>query len=61
MVLSLAAQFAKGASLNTTLLFSSSRRKAGESYLFTGREADTNMTCNPFERSGSAAFFNSPP
>ncbi|KAJ7832310.1 hypothetical protein B0H14DRAFT_3712264 [Mycena olivaceomarginata] len=35
MVLSLAAQFPKGASLNKTLLFSSPRRKAGESYLFT--------------------------
>ncbi|KAJ6554556.1 armadillo-type protein [Mycena capillaripes] len=40
MVSSLAAQLAKGASLNTTLLVDRSRRKASESYLFTGREAD---------------------
>jgi U3 small nucleolar RNA-associated protein 10 len=40
MVSSLAAQLAKGASLNTTLLVDRSRRKAAESYLFTGREAD---------------------
>ncbi|KAF8192665.1 hypothetical protein K438DRAFT_2017867 [Mycena galopus ATCC 62051] len=40
MVSSLAAQLAKGASLNTTLLVDRSRRKATESYLFTGREAD---------------------
>lgn len=37
---SLAAQLAQSASLNTTLLADRSRRKAGESYLFTGREAD---------------------
>ncbi|KAJ7178741.1 armadillo-type protein [Mycena crocata] len=40
MVSSLAAQLAKGASLNTTLLVDRSRRKTAESYLFTGREAD---------------------
>ncbi|KAJ7146113.1 hypothetical protein C8R44DRAFT_600928 [Mycena epipterygia] len=40
MVSSLAAQLAKGASLNTTLLVDRSRRKNVESYLFTGREAD---------------------
>ncbi|KAJ7452113.1 hypothetical protein B0H11DRAFT_1742292 [Mycena galericulata] len=40
MVSSLAAQLAQGASLNTTLLVDRSRRKASESYLFTGREAD---------------------
>ncbi|KAJ7607399.1 hypothetical protein FB45DRAFT_1135460 [Roridomyces roridus] len=40
MVSSLAAQLAKGASVNTTLLVDRSRRKAAESYLFTGREAD---------------------
>ncbi|KAJ7762738.1 hypothetical protein DFH07DRAFT_813302 [Mycena maculata] len=40
MVSSLAAQLAKGASLNTPLLVDRSRRKAAESYLFTGREAD---------------------
>ncbi|KAJ7042839.1 hypothetical protein C8F04DRAFT_1251651 [Mycena alexandri] len=40
MVSSLAAQLAKGASLNTNLLVDRSRRKASESYLFTGREAD---------------------
>ncbi|KAJ7630018.1 hypothetical protein DFH06DRAFT_704991 [Mycena polygramma] len=40
MVSSLAAQLAKGASLNTTLLVDRSRRKAAESYLFTGRDAD---------------------
>ncbi|KAF7326662.1 U3 small nucleolar RNA-associated protein 10 [Mycena venus] len=40
MVSSLAAQLPKGASLNTTLLVDRSRRKAAESYLFTGREAD---------------------
>ncbi|KAJ7270708.1 hypothetical protein B0H12DRAFT_1229192 [Mycena haematopus] len=40
MVSSLAAQLAKGASLNTSLLVDRSRRKATESYLFTGREAD---------------------
>ncbi|KAI0063355.1 ARM repeat-containing protein [Artomyces pyxidatus] len=37
---SLAAQLAKGASLNTALLVDRSRRKPTESYLFTGREAD---------------------
>lgn len=37
---SLAAQLAHSASLNTSLLVDRSRRKAGESYLFTGREAD---------------------
>lgn len=37
---SLAAQLAQSASLNTNLLADRSRRKAGESYLFTGREAD---------------------
>ncbi|KAF9468309.1 hypothetical protein BDZ94DRAFT_1246474 [Collybia nuda] len=37
---SLAAQLAQNASLNTVLLVDRSRRKAGESYLFTGREAD---------------------
>jgi len=36
---SLAAQLAKGASLNTGLLVDRSRRKSAESYLFTGREA----------------------
>ncbi|KAJ6463475.1 hypothetical protein C8R45DRAFT_840925 [Mycena sanguinolenta] len=40
MVSSLAAQLAKGASLNTALLVDRSRRKATESYLFTGREAE---------------------
>ncbi|KAJ7456907.1 hypothetical protein FB451DRAFT_1275210 [Mycena latifolia] len=40
MVSSLAAQLAKGASLNTTVLVDRSRRKSAESYLFTGREAD---------------------
>ncbi|KAJ7884545.1 hypothetical protein B0H14DRAFT_3742152 [Mycena olivaceomarginata] len=40
IVSSLAVQFAKGASLNTTLLVDRSRRKAADSYLFTGREAD---------------------
>ncbi|KAJ7079966.1 hypothetical protein B0H15DRAFT_1025307 [Mycena belliarum] len=40
MVSSLAAQLAKGASLNTPLLVDRSRRKASESYLFTGRDAD---------------------
>ncbi|KAJ6630100.1 hypothetical protein B0H10DRAFT_1984968 [Mycena sp. CBHHK59/15] len=40
MVSSLAAQLAKSASLNTNLLVDRSRRKPGESYLFTGREAD---------------------
>ncbi|KAJ7836801.1 hypothetical protein B0H14DRAFT_1119928 [Mycena olivaceomarginata] len=52
MVSSLAAQLAKGASLNTTLLVYRSHRKAAESYLFTGCEADTNMTWNPFTRLG---------
>ncbi|RDB23790.1 U3 small nucleolar RNA-associated protein 10 [Hypsizygus marmoreus] len=37
---SLAVQLAQSASLNTALLVDRSRRKAGESYLFTGREAD---------------------
>ncbi|KAG6857013.1 hypothetical protein H0H87_010685 [Tephrocybe sp. NHM501043] len=37
---SLAAQLAQNASLNTALLVDRSRRKAAESYLFTGREAD---------------------
>ncbi|TDL26887.1 hypothetical protein BD410DRAFT_763071 [Rickenella mellea] len=40
MVSSLAAQLAKGASINATLLVDRSKRKWGESYLFTGREAD---------------------
>lgn len=40
MVSSLAAQLAQHASLNTALLVDKSRRKSGESYLFTGREAD---------------------
>ncbi|KAF7297329.1 U3 small nucleolar RNA-associated protein 10 [Mycena indigotica] len=40
MVSSLAAQLAKGASLNTNALVEGSRRKATESYLFTGRDAD---------------------
>ncbi|KAJ7054756.1 hypothetical protein C8F01DRAFT_1162846 [Mycena amicta] len=40
MVSSLAAQLAKGASLNTNALVDRSRRKATESYLFTGRDAD---------------------
>ncbi|KAJ7701560.1 hypothetical protein B0H17DRAFT_1195339 [Mycena rosella] len=40
MVSSLAAQLAKGASLNAPLLVDRSRRKTAESYLFTGREAD---------------------
>ncbi|KAG6866337.1 hypothetical protein C0991_005804 [Blastosporella zonata] len=37
---SLAAQLAQNASLNTALLVDRSLRKAAESYLFTGREAD---------------------
>ncbi|KAJ7582775.1 hypothetical protein C8J56DRAFT_230499 [Mycena floridula] len=37
---SLAAQLAAGASLNAALLTDRSRRKATESYLFTGRDAD---------------------
>lgn len=37
---SLAAQLAQSASLNAAILVDRSRRKAGESYLFTGREAD---------------------
>lgn len=37
---SLAAQLAQSASLNSALLADRSRRKAAESYLFTGREAD---------------------
>ena len=37
---SLAAQLARTASLNTALLVDRSRRKAAESYLFTGHEAD---------------------
>ncbi|KAF7321073.1 U3 small nucleolar RNA-associated protein 10 [Mycena chlorophos] len=40
MASSLAAQLAQGASLNTNALVDRSRRKATESYLFTGREAD---------------------
>jgi U3 small nucleolar RNA-associated protein 10 len=36
----LAAQLAHSASLNSALLVDRSRRKAVESYLFTGREAD---------------------
>ncbi|KII90106.1 hypothetical protein PLICRDRAFT_686024 [Plicaturopsis crispa FD-325 SS-3] len=40
MVSSLAAQLAQGASLNASLLVDKSRRKPGESYLFTGKEAD---------------------
>lgn len=40
MASSLAAQIAKGASLNTALLVDRSRRKPTESYLFTSREAD---------------------
>jgi U3 small nucleolar RNA-associated protein 10 len=40
MVSSLAAQLAKSASLNATILVDRSRRKTSESYLFTGREAD---------------------
>ncbi|TFK37695.1 hypothetical protein BDQ12DRAFT_685121 [Crucibulum laeve] len=36
---SLAAQLAKSASLNSALLVDRTKRKAGESYLFTGREA----------------------
>ncbi|KAG5644278.1 hypothetical protein DXG03_008763 [Asterophora parasitica] len=37
---SLAAQLAQNASLNSAILVDRSRRKAAESYLFTGREAD---------------------
>lgn len=37
---SIAAQLAQSASLNTNFLADRSSRKAGESYLFTGREAD---------------------
>ncbi|KAF8889071.1 hypothetical protein BD779DRAFT_1714897 [Infundibulicybe gibba] len=37
---SLATQLAQSASLNRSLLVDRSRRKAGESYLFTGKEAD---------------------
>ncbi|GLB44223.1 putative U3 small nucleolar RNA-associated protein 10 [Lyophyllum shimeji] len=37
---SLAAQLAQNASLNAAILVDRSRRKAAESYLFTGREAD---------------------
>ena len=37
---SLAAQLAQGASLNSSLLVDRSRRKATESYLFTGRDTD---------------------
>lgn len=37
---SLAAQLAQSASLNSALLVDRSRRKAGGSYLFTGKEAD---------------------
>ncbi|KAK0200852.1 hypothetical protein DFS33DRAFT_1386800 [Desarmillaria ectypa] len=40
MASSLARQLAQGASLNNALLVDRSRRKAGESYLFTGGEAD---------------------
>ena len=40
MVSSLVAQLAQSASLNSALLVDRSRRKSGESYLFTGREAD---------------------
>ncbi|KAK0476138.1 hypothetical protein IW261DRAFT_1643515 [Armillaria novae-zelandiae] len=40
MASSLARQLAQGASLNSALLVDRSRRKAGESYLFTGGEAD---------------------
>lgn len=40
MVSSLAAQLAQNASLNAALLVDRSRRKPGESYLFTGRDAD---------------------
>ncbi|KAF7307826.1 U3 small nucleolar RNA-associated protein 10 [Mycena kentingensis (nom. inval.)] len=39
-VSSLAAQLAKGASLNASALVDRSRRKPTESYLFTGRDAD---------------------
>lgn len=37
---SLAAQLAQSVSLNSALLVDRSRRKSGESYLFTGRDAD---------------------
>jgi U3 small nucleolar RNA-associated protein 10 len=40
MTSSLAAQLAQSASLNSALLVDRSRRKAVESYLFTGHEAD---------------------
>ncbi len=40
MASSLARQLAQGASLNSALLVDRSRRKVGESYLFTGGEAD---------------------
>jgi U3 small nucleolar RNA-associated protein 10 len=40
MASSLATQLAQSASLNAALLIDKSRRKAVESYLFTGREAD---------------------
>ncbi|KZT37682.1 hypothetical protein SISSUDRAFT_1062609 [Sistotremastrum suecicum HHB10207 ss-3] len=40
MVSSLAAQLAKGSSLNSHLLVDRSRRKHTESYLFTGKQAD---------------------
>ncbi|KAK0447887.1 uncharacterized protein EV420DRAFT_1647628 [Desarmillaria tabescens] len=40
MTSSLARQLAQGASLNSALLVDRSRRKAAESYLFTGGEAD---------------------
>lgn len=40
MVSSLAAQLAKGSSLNAHLLVDRSRRKHTESYLFTGKQAD---------------------
>lgn len=40
MVSSLAAQLAASSSLNAAILIDRSRRKPGESYLFTGRDAD---------------------
>lgn len=40
MVSSLAAQLSQNVSLNSSLLLEKSRRKPGESYLFTGRDAD---------------------